>query len=277
MPYKYAQSFEEMQKAVASNDRYVVIFSVNENDKTERLAHFSDELDVFRPFEGRSCFVKPNIVSSEGYPTTTDPEVLRLVLERLKDRCSRLEGGDCSAAGSPLDHILAEVASGLDVPFYDLNGGETEMMGRVPIYTYPKQFDSVVSLPVLKEHFVTGMTFALKNNFGFPAKKVRIPLHMRKSKLNQCIADLHREYNVDFVVGDACRTMRRAQEKRWGGRQEPFGLFFFSNAPLELDLLAWKLMPKRKVKHLELAREMCGEQEVLVWIEPEAIEDFNFE
>ena len=50
VPYKYTQSLGEMKQTVASRGRYVVVFSVDEDDKIERLARFSDELDVFRPF-----------------------------------------------------------------------------------------------------------------------------------------------------------------------------------------------------------------------------------
>ena len=81
---------------------------VDENDKITRLGEYANNLKIFSAFEGKSCFVKPNIVSSEGYPTTTDPDVMRFVLERLKRVCPRLESGDCSAQGSPtLPSIIA--------------------------------------------------------------------------------------------------------------------------------------------------------------------------
>lgn len=275
MPFRYVRDVGEIRKAITLDSKYILVFSVNDEDKIETLKHNAIRLDVFSQFRGKSCFVKPNIVSSEGYPTTTDPEVMRFVLGQLVGLCSNLEAGDCSAQGSPLNHRLAEVASDMGIPFHDLDGGKTRMMGKVPIYTYPKQFDCIVSLPILKEHFVTGITFSLKNNFGFVQSKVRIPLHMRPSRLNEAIVDLHKEYPVDLVVGDACTTMRRAQEKRWGGVQERLGLFFLSNAPLELDLLAWRLMPKRKAKHLEIARRTYGEGEVLVWCDPKAEAIFN--
>ncbi|MFQ5885149.1 MAG: DUF362 domain-containing protein [Thermoplasmata archaeon] len=270
VPFSYSEDIGEIKKASSTGKKYIVVFKVDEDDKITRLGEYANNLKIFSGFEGMSCFVKPNIVSSEGYPTTTDPDVMRFVLERLKGICPRLESGDCSAQGSPTDHQLADVASEMGVPFHDFKGSETEKMGKVPIYTYPKQFESIVSLPILKEHFVTGITFAVKNNFGFVGSKVRMRLHIRASKLHDTIAKLHGEYPVDLVMGDACRTMRRAQERRWGGVQEPLGLFFLSNAPLELDLFAWRLMPKRKVKHLEIARKMYGEGEVLVWMDPEA-------
>lgn len=275
MSVRYSEDIEDAKKARSAGQKYIVVFRVNEEDKISKLRHYADDLNLFSDFEGKSCFVKPNIVSSEGYPTTTDPDVMGFVLERMKGICSRLESGDCSAQGSPLDHQLANVASEIGVPFHDLKGTETEKMGKVPVYTYPKQFDRIVSLPILKEHFATGITFAMKNNFGFVGSKVRMRLHIRTSRLHETIAKLHKEYPVDLVIGDGCRTMRRAQEKRWGGVQERLGLFFLSNAPLELDLLAWTLMPKRKVKHLEIAKKIYEEDEVLVWADSEAKELFK--
>ncbi|UCD92150.1 MAG: DUF362 domain-containing protein [Methanobacteriota archaeon] len=267
MSYSQVQDIEDIRDAVSTGKKYIIVFKVEPSNKLARLKHFTDSLDIFSNLKGKSCFVKPNIVSSEGYPTTTDPAVMRFVFQELESICPRLESGDCSAQGSPKDHQLADVASQMEIPFHDLKGSETEKMGKIPVYTYPKQFDSIVSLPILKEHFVTGITFATKNNFGFVGSKVRVRLHIRTSKLHDTIAKLHGEYPVDLVLGDACRTMRRAQEKRWGGLQEPLGLFFLSNAPLELDLFAWRLMPKRKAKHLDIARKTYGEDNVLVWLD----------
>jgi uncharacterized protein (DUF362 family) len=266
---------EKIKNAVTDGKKYIVVFRVNDDNKMRELKHYADDLGVFSGFRGKNCFIKPNIVSSEGYPTTTDPEVMKFVFEQLKGVSSRVEGGDCSAQGSPTDHRLAEVAKNMEVPFFDLKGGETEMMGKVPIYTYPKQFDSIISLPILKEHFATGITFSIKNNFGFVGSRVRMQLHMRPARLSKVIAELHKEYRVELVIGDACKTMRRAQEKRWGGIQEPLELFFLSNAPVELDLFAWRLMPKRKVKHLEIAKRMYGEGDVLFWIDSNARGQFE--
>ncbi|MFQ5909679.1 MAG: DUF362 domain-containing protein, partial [Thermoplasmata archaeon] len=226
-------------------------------------------LDLLAPFAGKSCFLKPNMVSSEHYPTTTDAEVLRFVLGALKRACSKIAVGDSPAQGKMdmYEHPVAKVCEELGVEFLDLRSTETRLMGKTPIHEYPFEFDSIVSLPILKEHFVCGITFALKNNFGFTDRKIRMRLHMWPNKLDSVIAHLNGEYPVSLVIGDACRTMRKAQEKRWGGVEDTLGLFFLSNAPLELDLLAWKLFPGRKVRHLEYAKEMYEEKDVPVWVE----------
>ena len=277
MAFQFIDDLDRIREAHARDERFIVVFSVEDASKIQRLGEFVDKLDLFTPLGGKSCFLKPNIVSSEHYPTTTDAEVLRFVLERLKETCSKVAVGDSPAQGKMdmYEHPVAKVCEDLGVEFLDLRGTKTRLLGKNPIHDYPLEFESIVSLPVLKEHFVCGMTFALKNNFGLTRRSIRMRLHMQPKKLDKVIAQLHGEYPVGLVIGDACRTMKKAQERRWGGIEESLGLFFLSNAPLEVDLLAWKLYPGKKVRHLEFAREMYGETNATVWVEEDVKRVFS--
>lgn len=277
MTLQFIDDLDRIREAHVRDERFIVIFSVEDASKTQRLGEFVDKLDLFAPLAGKSCFLKPNMVSSEHYPTTTDAEVLRFVLERLKGTCPKVAVGDSPAQGKMdmYEHPVAKVCEELGVEFLDLRGTKTRLMGKNPIHDYPLEFESIVSLPVLKEHFVCGMTFALKNNFGLTRRNIRMRLHMQPKKLDKVIAQLHGEYPVDLVIGDACRTMKKAQERRWGGIEESLGLFFLSNALLEVDLLAWKLFPGKKVRHLEFAREMYGEKDAIVWVEEDVKRVFS--
>jgi len=275
--FRFVDDIDLIKKAIARGEKWIVVFSVDDSNKIERLSELADKLDLFAPIAGKSCFIKPNMVSSEGYPTTTDPEVLRFVLLGLKDVCPKLAVGDSPAQSkmNMYEHAVAQVSKELGVEFLDFRGTETRLMEKTPIHEYPLEFDTIISLPILKEHFVTGITFALKNNFGFTDRNIRMRLHVRPKKLERIIAQLHGEYPVTLVIGDACRTMKKAQEKRWGGVEKSLGLFFFSNAPFELDLLAWKLFPQRRVRHLDFATAMYGEEDALVWAEEGVRESFE--
>ncbi|MFQ6127993.1 MAG: DUF362 domain-containing protein [Thermoplasmata archaeon] len=274
MTYEFVENTSRIEEASAKGERFIVVFSVEDSNKARRLSEFADKLDLLAPLAGKSCFVKPNMVSSEGYPTTTDSEILKLILFRLKGICTEIAVGDSPAQGNIDMHKspVAQVSKELGIEFLDLRDTKTKLMGKIPIHDYPLEFDTIVSLPTLKEHFACGITFTLKNNFGFTGRNIRMRLHMMPKELDRVIAQLNAKYHVTLVIGDACRTLRRAQEKRWGGVEDSLGLFFLSNAPLELDLLAWKLFPGRKVGHLEFAREMYGEKDTLVWME-EGIRD----
>jgi uncharacterized protein (DUF362 family) len=59
-------------------------------------------LDVFKESleKAKKIFVKPNIVSYEGYPTTTHPDVLDAVLSRLVDSDVVVGDGPAVDAGS---------------------------------------------------------------------------------------------------------------------------------------------------------------------------------
>lgn len=268
MTFHFTDDSERIKEASGEGRPYIVVFSVDDSNKIRRLGEFIERLRILAPFAGRSCFLKPNMVSAERYPTTTDADVLGLVVEKLT-ACSKIAVGDSPAQGKMdmYKHPVALKSKELGVEFLDLRGTDTRLMDTVPIHTYPLEFDDIISFPILKEHFVCGITFALKNNFGFTDKSVRMRLHMRPKKLDGVIAELHGEYPVSLVIGDACRTMRKAQEKRWGGSEEKLGMFFLSNAPVELDSFAHRLLPHRKVRHLELAREKYAERDTVVWLE----------
>ena len=63
------------------------------------LDQFSDEIA-----SATSIFIKPNLVSKEPYPTTTDPQLLDTVLEFLSDHA--LMVGDGPAFDAPLKCVF---------------------------------------------------------------------------------------------------------------------------------------------------------------------------
>ena len=72
MTFQFIDDLDRIREAHAQDERFIVVFSVEDASKTQRLGEFVDKLDLFPPLAERSCFLKPNMVSSEHYPTTTD-------------------------------------------------------------------------------------------------------------------------------------------------------------------------------------------------------------
>ncbi|MGB9372307.1 MAG: DUF362 domain-containing protein, partial [Halobacteriota archaeon] len=63
------------------------------------LDQFSDKIA-----SASSIFIKPNLVSKEPYPTTTDPRLLETVLEHLSDH--PLTVGDGPAFDAPPERVF---------------------------------------------------------------------------------------------------------------------------------------------------------------------------
>ncbi|MCK5603377.1 DUF362 domain-containing protein, partial [Candidatus Pacearchaeota archaeon] len=83
---------------------------------------------------------------------------------------------------------------------FDLHG---EVFQKMAIPEILVKSDAIITLPVLKMHIVTGMTFSLKNQWGC-LTTVRQRYHLVADK---CIPEINKFLNVAFAVGDATICM----------------------------------------------------------------------
>jgi uncharacterized protein (DUF362 family) len=234
---------------------------------------------VFEVFEdeirGRKILLKPNIVSHEPYPTTTHPEVLGTLLDLLQGE--DVTCGDASAAelfrpGQVLkNHELSALCRTrgyrmLNLYDHPMAKQESPRGFTIKFSTVPRDYDYVISLPVLKSHINVRMTGALKNHFGYLARSERTRLHMRRGEtLEQAIAELHVMCPAHLFIVDAVTTLTRANEMRHGGKPVPLGYMLAGKDPVALDAfgltLLYKTDPRLKglappdIPHLRLAQE----------------------
>lgn len=224
----------------------------------------------------RKIFCKLNLVSHEGYPTTTHPEMVEALVEGLVGR--ELILGDAAAVDLTDPHAvleqheLSQACRRLGVGWVDLY--QTAQVERSSPRGYPLQLSSlpfacdyVISLPVLKVHFICDLTGALKNQFGYlsPGERLRMhynpefPQEMREGflllaeglgvKLPLEAKDLHQgiaEVNVlappHLFIVDGVRTLLEANEKRHGGREAELGILLAGKDPVSLDCYGLKLL-----------------------------------
>ena len=137
----------------------------------------------------KKIFVKPNIVSSEWYPTTTHPDVLRYVLKNLpKEADIIIADGPAIDAGSSekiiKNHYLQKVCNQFGFELQNLyDFGFKKIRVGSGFYLHVSKLalesDYMISLPVMKTHCIDsiGITGALKNNFGLLSARDRYLLH----------------------------------------------------------------------------------------------------
>ena len=226
-----------------------------------------------------SVFVKPNLVSDEPYPTTTDPLVLDAVLTLLSDYEVTMAVGDGPAydyswqgeAGSiPHDHPLRCVCDEHGVEWINLNRQE-HTKRRLPygielsLSVVPRSYDMKIALPVLKRHITCTITGAVKNQFGLLDLHERNALHCGPSNLDKGVAAIALAEPCDLYILDAVETLLRAEERRHGGEKALLGYMLAGTDPVSLDcagfeLLRWRDpsladMGVRDVAHLAYAAE----------------------
>ncbi|RLG55093.1 MAG: hypothetical protein DRN99_03725 [Thermoproteota archaeon] len=223
--------------------------------------------------DARGVLVKPNVVSWEPYPTTTHPDVLRATLEFLEEvgvdyivaDGPAFDAGRSSEilSAHPLNQVCREFNKVLeDMYAMPMEAIESSRGFKLAVHTPPKGY-IILSLPVLKAHFVCKLTAALKNQFGLLAKRDRILAHLRLKNIHKCIAELNARLRPALTILDAIEVLVKAQELRHGGRKATLGYMAASTDPVALDTLALELLRKvdssipegREVEYIKLAEE----------------------
>jgi uncharacterized protein (DUF362 family) len=230
--------------------------------------------------EKKKILLKPNIVSSEGYPTTTHPESLKVCLELiLKVKPSKeiiVADGPAFDAGNSdkilKNHPLKKICDEFGIPLINLNTYPKKKV-KIQNYTFhiarlALEADFIISLPVLKVHRICQITGALKNQYGFLSPKQKLFYHLPFKNINKAIVLLNKIIKVDFFIVDAIKTLISAQEKRHGGKEKELGYMLSGFDPLDLDMKGFeflkKIAPKLKKKTINDIAQFKFAKEILV-------------
>jgi uncharacterized protein (DUF362 family) len=203
--------------------------------------------------KAKRIFVKPNIVSSEPYPTTTHPEVLDALLSWLPSHEIIVGDGPAVDAGKS-DRILQntplrEVCENHNASLLNLYSGpmkrvESKRGYGIRVSAIPLSCDFVISIPVLKVHNTCGLSGALKNQFGYLSKIDRILMHTRMKNIQKGIAEVNAAVPTNLFIVDAVQTMVRAQECRHGGCPNDLGVMIAGTDPVSLDCFGLDLLQR---------------------------------
>lgn len=214
----------------------------------EILEMFKNQLE-----NAKRIFVKPNIVSSEPYPTTTHPEVLDALLSWLSSREIVVGDGPAVDAGrsdkvlrnTPLREICENHNTGL-VNLY--SGSMKRIKSKrgysIKVSAIPLLCDFVISIPVLKVHNTCGLSGALKNQFGYLSRLDRILMHTKLKNIQKGIAEVNAVVPTNLFIVDAVQTMVKAQECRHGGCPAELGAMIAGTDPVSLDCFGLDLLQK---------------------------------
>jgi len=258
--------------------------------------------EKFPPTSHQKVFIKPNVVSQEDYPTTTHPDTLETLLDLLgRSGYTQIEVGDAAAVDLPdpsqviREHQLGRVCQQFGIPLRDLYQErfiqrESPRGYSLEMSALPLEADLIISLPVLKVHFICQLTGALKNQYGYLAKTERIRMHydpnfpeeikeafqqmadqaglkgsISRKDLDQGIAEVNVLARPHLFIVDAIETLVEANEQRHGGTKRFLGKMFAGTDPVALDCYGLSLLkeiePKladtspQDIRYLQLARE----------------------
>jgi len=159
---------------------------------------YSAIADCLRPLGGMASFVKKGdkillkvnllIAKSKEHAVTTHPEIVRAVLQQVRESGGIPSVGDSpafqSAAHAAEKSGIKKVCDEMKVPIIELKTlGTVKSDGRVSktlkLAKELKDFDGIINLPKLKTHQLAGYTGAVKNLYGCVPGRTKSMYHLR--------------------------------------------------------------------------------------------------
>ena len=218
---------------------------------------------------GSTVFIKPNFTFpyyKEGITTT--PELLKNLLEIIKDRAGNVIVGESnggnrsfSADDAFAGHNMHEICKEVGVDLVNLSKlpsvfVEDKIQGRKVKVQLPKllleEIDCFISVPVLKVHVMTGVTISIKNLWGCYPDTMRCLHHQNFSHKITLITKL---LDPKVVVVDGIYALDGHGPMY--GEAKKTDLILSSNSPVVADSLGAAIMgiPLTKAKHILVAEK----------------------
>ena len=219
--------------------------------------------------KGKTVLVKPNVVSGNPSPATTNPEVVRAVIKLLKEAgAKKVYVGDMSALitlptkkNMERTGILkAANEAGAEALFFedhgwvkvDLPQGKHIQEAYVSEWIY--RVDRIINLPVIKTHRNATYTIALKNFIGATHGRQR-PYLIDPTHWEEIVAEFNLAYQPHMNLVDGTKMM--VSGGPWSGEQKRAGLILASGDRIATDIIGLSL-----IKHYRRAKKVAGKE---VW------------
>ena len=210
--------------------------------------------------------IKPNLVNPSLPPTTTDVRVVEGIIRALREHdIDDITIAEGSGSGDTLENFNQLGFSGLGIRLLDLDRETTITM---PVNNHRVWSDItipeillnkfIISVPVLKEHSMCGVTISLKNMVGIlPAKEYSGYWTYKKSEIHRydtdgCIADIINIIKPDWAVVDATIGMK-GSHLSGTPCAPPINLVYGSSDTLEADRFGCELLGRdwRDIRYLK--------------------------
>jgi uncharacterized protein (DUF362 family) len=234
-------------------------------------AAFSVTVELLRgAMPSKPVIIKPNLVEPSLPPVTTDVRVVEGVIAALKEKGVRdITMAEGSGTGDTLDNYRKLGYGNLGVELVDLDREKTVTLSVVN-YRIWKEIvvpeilldKFIISVPVLKEHSLCGVTVSLKNMVGIlPEAHYSGYWTYKKSQIHKydthgCIADIIRVIKPDLAVVDATVGLKGHHLSGTPVRP-PIDLVYGSADPLEADRFGCELLGRnwQDIKYLKMIQD----------------------
>ncbi len=197
----------------------------------------------------KSVLVKPNVVSGEPNPATTNPEVVHAVVRLLYEHgAKKVYVGDMSAMltlstkrnmkKSGMEKAAKDAGAEV-IAFEDYDWVEVELSGARYIKSaYVTEWlykaDIIINLPVIKTHRSASYSICLKNFIGCTHLRQR-PYLIDSSQWEELIAEFNLAYAPDLNIVDG--TVSMIEGGPWSGTPADTNLIIASGDRVGADII----------------------------------------
>ena len=258
------------------NSRVIVSKGVDPYRTTQRALQQSPLPDL----KGRKILLKPNAarLALPGQGVTTHPSVIEATIDHFRERgASDIAVGESCIFGVDAQEAfrvtgMKEVSEKKGVRLIDFDGLDSmeipvplgKVIKGIRVPAILRQFDFVVSIPVMKTHMHTQVTLSLKNMKGVLWRREKARFHHLRCdeeikrgyrELDIAISEMAFVLFPQFAIIDGTVGMEGMGPAY--GTAKSMGIVLAGNNPLSTDAVAARLMgfdPER-VPHLQLSAE----------------------
>lgn len=220
---------------------------------------------------GQTVFIKPNLVFPQPPPQTTDPVTVATLVRLAREAgASRVWVGDSPSSAERRLRGLSSAdvleKTGLAAAVREA-GGEVCLLDQdevvhakipgaavfpsLPIYRTPLEADVLISVPIMKTHYLTDVTLGVKCLYGLVSPDFRKQYH--RDDMNLKLVDLWRLFHPGLTVIDAGMAMQGLGPS--AGYAAPLNLTIAGQDGVACDAVASSLMgfDPLQIDHLRMA------------------------
>jgi len=230
--------------------------------------------------KGKSVLIKPNAarLASPGDGVTTHPRVVAATIDHLKEKgVRRIAIGESCIFGVNAEEAfqvtgMKEISEEKKVELLDLDqGGPTEIaipggkvIKKIKVPAVLKEFDLIISIPVMKTHMHTQVTLSIKNMKGLLWRREKARFHQLRygkkitkgdKELDIAISEMASVLFPHLAVIDGTVGMEAMGPAY--GQVKKTGLIVVGKNALSTDAVAARLMglSPETIPHLRLTAE----------------------
>ncbi len=209
--------------------------------------------------------IKPSCNSPYPFPATADLQVIRTMVELVRNVTDNVTVGDSSGfihkpTRKAFDGMgLTGLAKEMGFPLLDFDehawvhrqDGRASYLTEVQLTSVLDECDRLIFLPTMRTHAWARITMALKTGMGLipvPHRK-----HMHRTALEEMIGELNLYFQPDLVILDGRRCFVSGGPDT-GDEQEP-NVVLASTGRVAIDTEAVRILQQYDAANLEMAAE----------------------